>query len=354
MTFTQTLDDYFTELTQADKFSGVVFITQGKIRLYEGAFGLASRSWNIPNRLDMRFDTASITKLFTAVATLQLIDQGHFTLDTSAIEFLGLTDTTISPAVTVYHLLTHTSGIGDDVEEEDGEDYADLWVNKPNYSVTETADFLPQFIHKPPNFPPGEGCRYCNCSFVLLGLMIEKVTGLSYRDYVRQHIFAPAGMADSGFFRMDQVHPNVAEGGDPIRGDDGNIIGWQKNIYSYPPIGSPDGGAHVTAVDLDRFLRAVQSGQLLSPAMTKAFFTPQVHYRDKEGWTMQYGFGLWFYVADDGRIVCYQKEGINAGTSGLIRHFPEQDINVVLLSNMMGGVWQPVWTIHEMIVNGTG
>ena len=295
------------------------------------AYGFASRSWGIPNTLDIRFDTASITKLFTAVATLQLIDQGHITFDTSVINFLGLTGTTISPEVTVYQLLTHTSGIGDDVEEEEGENYEDLWRTKPNYSIKETADFLPQFIHKPPNFPPGQGCRYCNCSFVLLGLLIEKVSGLGYRDYVRQHIFAPAGMADSDFFRMDHVQSNVAEGCDPIRDDDGSIIAWKKNIYSYPPIGSPDGGAHVTSGDLDRFLRAVQSGRFLSPELTTAFFTPQVHYRDKEGWTMQYGYGLWFYVADDGRIVCCQKEGINAGTSGIIRYFPEQDINVVQL-----------------------
>jgi CubicO group peptidase (beta-lactamase class C family) len=151
---------------------------------------------------------------------------------------------------------------------------------------------------------------------------------------------------------MDHVQSNVAEGCDAIRDDDGSIIAWKKNIYSFPPIGSPDGGAHVTPGDLDRFLRAVQSGRFLSPELTTAFFTPQVHYRDKEGWTMQYGYGLWFYVAEDGRIVCCQKEGINAGTSGIIRYFPEQDINVVILSNMMGGVWQPIWKIHEMIING--
>ena len=141
MTFLQMLDDYFAELTQADKFSGVVLITQGQNRLYERAFGLASRSWGIVNTLDIRFDTASITKLFTAVAILQLIDQGHLSFATSAVKFLELTDTTISPEVTIFHLLTDTSGIGDDVEEEDGENYEDLWVTKPNYSVIETARF---------------------------------------------------------------------------------------------------------------------------------------------------------------------------------------------------------------------
>jgi len=302
--------------------------------------------------LETRFDTASITKLFTSVATLQLIDQGLLAPDISAVDFLELPDSAISRNVNVYHLLTHTSGIGDDCEEEAGERYEDLRVSKPNYSVVKTEDFLPQFIHKPPNFPPGQGCRYCNCSFVLLGLMIEKVTGLTYRDYVRKNVFARAGMINSDFLHMDRVHENMAEGNDPIQDKDGNTIGWKKNIYSFPPVGSPDSGAHVTAGDLDRFLRAVKAGKLLSPELTEAFLTPQVHYRDMDDWTMMYGYGLWFYVDGAGETVCYQKEGINAGVSGLVRHFPAQDITVVILANMEGAVWKPVWKVHDMVVAG--
>lgn len=352
MNVTGVLDRYFQELEEQDKFSGVVLITQGKSQLYAGAYGYASRPWRIRNTLGMRFDTASITKLFTSVATLQLIDQGSLAFDTSVIDFLELDGTEISKEVNVFHLLTHTSGIGDDCEEEDGEKYEDLWKTKPNYSVTATADFLPQFIHKPPNFPPGQGCRYCNCSFVLLGLMIEKVTGTTYRDYVRQSIFARAGMVHSDFFRMDQAHENVAQGCDPFRDEKDNVVGWKKNIYSFPPIGSPDSGAYVTADDLDRFLRAVKAGELLSPELTGAFLTPQAHYREMDGWTMMYGYGLWFYVDKSDKVVCYQKEGINAGVSSLIRHFPDQDINVVILSNIVSGVWQPVWKIHEMVIAG--
>jgi CubicO group peptidase (beta-lactamase class C family) len=352
MNATHEIDQYFRELAGESRFSGVVLITQGASRLYAGAFGFASRPWEIANSLDIRFDTASITKLFTSIATLQLVDKGLLALDTSTIDYLGLTRTAISPEVNVFHLLTHTSGIADDAEEEDGEDYADLWIAKPNYSVTSTADFLPQFVQKPANFAPGQGCRYCNCSFVLLGLMIEKATGMTYRDYVRENIFARAGMRHSDFLRMDRVHTQVAEGSDPVRNEAGDVVAWKKNIYSFPPVGSPDSGAHVTAPDIDRFLRAVQAGQMLSPELTQAFLSPQVHYRDMDGWTMKYGFGLWFYVDPAGKIVCYQKEGINAGVSGLIRHFPDQDINVVLLANMEGAVWKPVWKLHEMVVNG--
>src|SRR3989442_10453901 len=105
-----------------------------------------------------------------------------------------------------------------------------------------------QFAHKPPNFPPGQGCRYCNCGYVLLGLLIEKASGLSYRDYVRQHIFAPAVMLHSDFFRMDEVNEDVADGDDLLCDEHGSIVAWKKNIYSFPPIVSTDIAAHNTAI----------------------------------------------------------------------------------------------------------
>jgi CubicO group peptidase (beta-lactamase class C family) len=346
------LDHYLQNLENEELFSGVVLITQGESCLYSGAFGYASRTWKVRNTLQTRFDTASITKLFTSVASLQMIDQGQFDFETRVIEFLGLEGTAISKEVNVFHLLTHTSGIGDDSEEEEGELYEDLWVTKPNYSVTTTADFLPQFIHKPANFPPGKGCRYCNCGYVLLGLMIEKVSGMPYRDYVRENIFAKAQMFHSDFLRLDRVHEDVAEGSDPIHDEAGKLIGWKKNIYSFPPIGSPDGGAFVTASDLDAFLRAVEAGQLLSPESTAAFLTPQVKYREMDNLTMMYGYGLWFDVDKSGEVVCSQKEGVNAGVSGLIRNYPALDINVVLLSNLEDGVWQPIRDIHKLFLSG--
>lgn len=346
------LNHYLQELECQDKFSGVVLITQGAEQVYARAYGYANRAWKIPNTLDVRFDTASITKLFTAVAALQLIERGKLAFDTRVVDLLSLEGTEISPEATIFHLLTHTSGIGDDAEEEAGELYEDLWKTKPNYSVTETVDFMPQFVHKPPNFPPGQGCRYCNCSFVLVGLAIEQITGIKYRDYVRENIFSRAGMAHSDFLSMDLVCENVAEGCDPIRDEAEHVIGWKKSIYSYPPVGSPDSGAYVTAGDLDRFLRAVQAGQLLSPELTADFLTPQVHCRDQPEWTLKFGYGLEFHFNRSGRMVFYQKDGINAGVSGIMRYFPQYDINVVLLSNMMDGVWEPVWKIHELVVAG--
>jgi CubicO group peptidase (beta-lactamase class C family) len=348
----ESLHQIFKQREAANKFSGVVLITRTNQEIYSAAFGYASRAWKIRNTLNTRFDTASITKLFTTVAILQMIDKNLLSFDTGVVGYLDLVGTKISNEVNVYHLLTHTSGIGDDCEEEDGELYEDLWKTKPNYSVRETRDFLPQFIDKEPNFAPGKGCRYCNCSFILLGLMIEKSTGLSYRDYVREYIFRKANMSHSDFFDLGQVNEDIAEGCDPIFNDHGEITGWKRNIYSFPTIGSPDSGAYVTAGDLDRFLRSIHSGKFLSQELTTDLLKPHAFYREKDGWTMKYGFCFWFYMDKDEKIVCYQKEGTNAGVSSVMRYFPEQDINVIILSNMEDGVWEPIWEIHEMIVAG--
>jgi len=346
------LDRYLRSLDASDAFSGVVRITVGGDERFAGAYGFASRAWRVPNTLDTRFDTASTTKLLTAVATLQQVDAGVFGLDTSAVGYLGLEGTAISPDVTVRHLLTHTSGIGDDADEEAGESYEAIWQVRPSYSVLEAVDFLPQFVHRPPNFAPGDGCRYNNCGYVLLGMMVERATGRAYRDVVREDVFVPAGMFDSDFLRMDRVNERLAEGADPIHDDAGTIVGWKRNIYTYPPVGSPDSGADVTAPDLDRFMRAVLDGRLLSPELTAAFLAPQVVWRIRDGWVQHFGYGPWFRVNGDGVLVFLEKEGINVGASCVLRHYPGRDVTVVVLSNLERGAWDPRDVVHEMVMAG--
>jgi len=343
------VEELLRELEATDKFSGVVGVTQGDQELLLDAFGYASRTWSIPATLETRFDTASITKLFTAVATLQLVEHGTFTLDTSMTEYLGLEETRISSTVTPYHLLTHTSGIADDADEEAGERYEDVFRERPNYSVLETADYLPQFIGKPPNFAPGEGCRYCNVGYVLLGLMIERATGSTYREYVAEHVFARAAMNQSGFFRMDVVEPGVAEGVEAIELEDAGVVGWRRNIYSYPPIGGPDGGAHVTVGDLLSFHRAVVEGRLLGPAMTAELLSPKVRHGARGTGSHWMGFGFEFETNADAAVRCYYKEGVNVGVSGMLRHYPISDITCAVLAVGENAAWKPLEAIDGVV-----
>ena len=345
----RSVESLLHELEAADRFSGVVGVELGDRQLLLDAYGYASRTWNIPTTIETRFDTASITKLFTAVATLQLVEQGAFALETSVIGYLGLEGTGISPAVTPYHLLTHTSGIADDADEEAGERYEDLFHERPNYSVIETADYLPQFVGKPPNFAPGEGCRYCNAGYVLLGLMIERAAGSTYRDYVAEHVFAPAGMNRSGFLRMDIVEPDVAEGVEAIEDGNGVIRGWRRSIYSYPPIGGPDSGAYVTVGDLLRFHRVVTDGRLLGPALTAELLSPKARHGALGAGSHLMGFGFEFETDADDVVRCYWKEGVNVGVSGMLRHYPAQDITLAVLAVGENAAWSPIEAIDEAV-----
>lgn len=346
------LDGWLRARADADQFSGVVLVRHGTEEVFAGAYGWASRRWPIPVRMGMRFDTASITKLFTSVAALQLVDRGLLSLDASITGLVDLAGTTISDAVTIRHLLLHTSGIADDADEEADEDYEALWIDKPCYSVTETRHFLPQFVHKPPNFAPGEGCRYCNVGYILVGLAIEEITGASYRDQVRRAVFGPAGMSASDFYDRREPAPDVVEGWEPVT-EDGRITGWRQNIFSYPPIGSPDGGAHVTAADLVRFLQAVRAGELLSPELTAQFLTPQVlHHVADDGLEMWNSLGLAFIRYPDGTLRNFFKDGITPGVSGIINHYPAAGLDVVVLSNSSEGAWEPVAEIRRRVTGG--
>jgi CubicO group peptidase (beta-lactamase class C family) len=308
---------------RASGFTGVVVVRHAGATVFDRAYGYASPRWQVPNTVNTRFDTASITKLFTSVAVLQQVGAGCLDLDASIHRYVELSGTTISGAVTLRHLLTHTSGIADDADEDAGEVYADLFVDTPCYAITETVDFLPQFAQKPALAEPGFQARYCNVSYVLAGLALERIAGESYRSYVTREIFKRAGMTGAGFFDRRDAVPRVAEGWDLVDG------AWRSNIFSYPPIGSPDGGAHASAEDLLIFLDAVRAGQLLTPELTHEFLTPQVA-RDEQ---VRFGFGLEF------RRSTLYKEGSNAGASALLTRYGNADVDAVVLSNTDGAAW---------------
>lgn len=333
---TTALNEFLADI----EFSGVVLVRRGDQTLFESAHGLATQRWNVANALGMRFDSSAITKLFTSVAVLQQVVAGKLDLEASIHDYVDLSDTTIGRDVTLLHLLTHTSGLADDADEEAGEDYADLYVDTPNYSIFDTIDLLPFFAQKEPLEAPGIESHYINAGYVLVGLALEKVTGLSYRDYIERDVFAAAGMKDSGFFDRRDAVPNVAEGWD--QAEDGS---WESNIYKAPPIGGPDTGAYVTAEDLLRFLHALRVGVLLNPEYTSEFFTPQVEH-DEETF---YGLGLEFDMNEDGSVRSYFKDGISAGASGILRHYLEEGIDVVVLSNAEEGAWDVIRELDERL-----
>lgn len=319
------------------EYSGTLLVSSGDETVYSAVNGFAHKGFLMPNHLDTKFDCASVTKTFTAAAILLLVERDLLHLDDRIADIIDLEGTEISKDVTIEHLLTHTSGIADDADEEAGEDYDALFIDKPNYSIRQCRDFLPQFAYKPANFAPGTNVRYNNCAFVLLGLAIEQVTGKGYREYVMEHIFEACGMHNSRFCAMDEVNPNTAEGYIKETDADGNLVKWRKNIYSYPPIGTADGGAYTTVGDLATFLRAVQEERLLSPELSKLFLSPHCgHTRAHRHGTWRMGYAFEFVEDEAGKTLCMYKDGMNAGVEAMFSYYPTLNLSVNLLSNENG------------------
>ena len=249
--------------------------------------------------------------MFTAVAVLQLVEAGKLELHTRVVGYLGLEDTTLPEEVTVYHLLTMTSGLADWFDESgDWEaDWAALRREHPLYLFRRHEDYVPLFVNKPPVAKVG-GHHYNNAGYILLGLMIEKASGMSYFDFVRRHIFERARMTRSDFLALEAVDAEVAEGYVPVM-DDGAVTGWKKNIYLATPEGAADGGATSTVDDLERFATALREGRLLSPEMTREMLTPKVLEDDEpfRGYTWKYGYGLFFLLDEQDQIVRWGHTG---------------------------------------------
>jgi CubicO group peptidase (beta-lactamase class C family) len=207
-------------------------------------------------------------------------------------------------------------------------------------------------MNKPPVFPVGERHQYNGAGFILLGLVIEKLSGLSYFDYVRRHIFEKALMKRSDFSALDDVHEEVAEGYIPITGRDEEISGWKKNIYSTTPEAAADGGATSTVDDLCRFSRALRGGQLLSEKWTQEMLTPKVLERTERlrGYTWKYGYGNFFLLDDSDQIVRWGHTGEEDGVSCRLYYYPKQNLDVVILGNQSWCAGSLAWEIHDLIL----
>ncbi|HZB47766.1 MAG TPA: serine hydrolase domain-containing protein [Mycobacteriales bacterium] len=323
------LDARLQELAGTRDYSGIARITGPDGVLFEGCYGLADRAAGVPVTPATRFGLASFTKMFTAVALLDQVRAGRAAVHSRVVDLLPSErrPATLDPAVTLHHLLTHTSGIADYAEEEGDEavDYAELWADRPVQRFCRPADFLPLFGDLPPYRPPGGPWRYCNAGYVLLGLVIEELAGAPYTDVVVERVFGPAGMADSGFFRLDEVHPHLAVGHLRPSGPGGV---WRTNVYSVPVVGGADGGAQCTAADLDRFLRRLDDGTLLGRELTAQLLTP--HVQILPGWDMGYGV-----------LLQPDRWGHGGGDPGLemkAYRMPGPDATVVALCNVEGVV----------------
>lgn len=252
---------YLEEQTRADEFSGAVLLARaGKILLQE-AYGFASKEYEYRNRIDTKFSLGSINKVFTQTAICRLMQQSKLAPnDVLGKHLPDYPNGEAAAQVTIHHLLTHRSGIGDIFNEK--------YEATPKSKIRTLQDYLALFANEPLLFAPGTQQRYSNGGYIVLGLIIEKVSGQNYFDYVREHVYQPAGMPNAASYEMDEAVSNLATG--YTRNARATANGERtKNIYTKPARGSSAGGGYATLVDMYNFSTALLDNKLLESKYTE-------------------------------------------------------------------------------------
>jgi len=323
----QDIESIISQWNKDGGFSGVVSVYSGNKPVLEQAYGFANRSDKIPNAVDTRFAIASGTKILTAAAICRLVDDGLLSFDTPLKECLDLDFPNYHPGITIHHLLTHSSGITSYFEEDVNPDYEALWKEVPMYRMRAPRDFLPLFRHKQMKFEPGERYDYNDGGYILLGLVIEAVSGMGYREFVTERIMRPAGMVDSGFFATDRLPPRTAHGYIRVPEDDS----WRTNIFAVPVVGGSDGGVYATAADIASFWHKLLGSELLSESMTGKMLSPCIEAKG-EGEDVFYGYGVFIQKRRDD-ILAYFICGEDPGVSFLSAVYPGHDMALTVLAN---------------------
>lgn len=312
-------------------FSGVVLVTQHDQTLAAAACGHSNVAEERINQLNTRFGIASGSKLFTAVSICQLVEQGKLSFDGKVLEVLHEQKFPLfSPEITVHQLLTHSSGIPDYFDEEVMDDFAALWKDIPMYTLRRPGDFLPLFGSLPMKCSPGGRFHYNNAGYIMLSLVVEAVSGMNFTDYVEQHIFQPCGMQDSGYFALDALPANTALG--YIDSETGENI---SNIYSIPVVGGGDGGAFVTAADMQKLWTCLLGHKLLQPETTALLLTPHIH-EDEDTY---YGYGVWISIRN-GEVLKYHLMGSDPGVSFRSAVYPTSGVTFTALCNRSRGTYR--------------
>jgi CubicO group peptidase (beta-lactamase class C family) len=230
-------------------------LARGDRPVFQQAYGVADRATNRPNNLETAFNLGSINKVFTQIAIMQLAAAGKISLDSTLGKYWpDYPNQEVARKVTIRQLLRHTSGIGGNI--------FDPPVSGRRNDIRGLKDYLPLFVNAPMQFEPGARNAYSNAGYLVLGLLVERLSGEDYYSYVREHIFEPAGMTRTGSFAVDSLPPNTAIGytrGDEDAPADAPV---HSNASELPGRGSSAGGGYSTAQDLMKFLEALRERRI--------------------------------------------------------------------------------------------
>nr|WP_239558664.1 serine hydrolase [Peribacillus deserti] len=331
--------DRITRIQDENDFSGSVYVKEGEKVLADISFGFANRSEQIKNQNNTRYGIASGSKLFTAISICQLVEQGKISFHSPLKNCLDMNFPYFDNSVTIHQLLTHTSGIPDYFDEDIMDDFEELWIQNPMYHIRQLKDFLPLFQNESMKSPAGRGFHYNNAGYILLGLVIEQVSGLAFSEYVKKYIFEKVSM-DSGYFEMDSLPERTALG--YVDHADGK---WKTNVYSLPAKGGSDGGAYVTAKDMVRLWEALMNDQLLNKEITNQLLTPHTRVDD----TTSYGYGLWMKT-EKNSVSKYLLMGYDPGVNFRAVFYPNTSLKIIVCSNNSGGAFDIISGIEDELI----
>lgn len=347
------IETLISDYSNKGVFSGNILVKEKGESVVKLSKGLANRDWSIKNNITTKFRVASLSKMFTAVAILTLIDQKKITLETQVKAILGDIESTIPEKLTVFQLLTHTSGLRDYYDESTGYEGWDVFVdNNTLHKLVTNKDFADLFINLEPENEPGTKYKYNNGGYILLAMVIEKIEGQSFESYVKQEVFEPLGMIDTFYGRLDHVQKNTAEGYTKQYNQADEMIGWMKNIYEAIPASAGDGGATTTVDDLFRFYDGIRSGALLSETSREHFFSAHVvdELEGYLGYDWKYGFAQ-MIIEKDEEIIRMGHTGEEAGVSCRYYYYPKIQVDVIILGNQDGAAGKLGWDIHHIIMD---
>ena len=316
------LEHFLQNLVAQDRFSGVVLMAKEGKPFFEKAYGYADRDKKIPNDMDTKFRIGSMNKMFTSVAIAQLVQQGKLQyMDTVAKLLPDYPDKDAAAKITVHELLTHTSGLGDFFGPE---------FDQKKDNLRELKDYLQFFAGKPLRFEPGKGWAYSNAGMIVAGLIVERVSGQNYFDYVREHVYKPAGMKDSDSYEKTKPQPDQSVG---YTKKDGK---WISNYDTLPLMGSSAGGGDSTAPDLLRFDQSLRGHKLLNAELTSTITTGKVNASSES----RYGYGFGETLVDGKRVVGHS--GGAPGMNSTLDMYWDSGYTVIVLANLDPPVAQQV------------
>jgi len=308
------VDSYIQTQMQRQHIPGLTLavVTNG-VMLKTTAYGLANVELGVPTRTDTVFQIQSVTKTFTATAVMMLVGEGKLSVeDKLTAHFDGLPESWAG--ITVRHLLTHTSGIKD-------------FINEPTVDLRK--DIIPEDVidslrGRPLNFPPGENYAYSNTGYHLLGMIIRKVTGKTWDEFLRERVFAPLGMKDTRVISWSEIITNRASG---YGWDDGQL----RNGYFIAPtiLGYAGGGLRSTVLDLAKWDAALCSEKLLKQATLEQMWTPAKLNNAKDS---TYGFG-WATETVHGHRLISHTGSHSTGFKSALARFVDDKLTVIVLTN---------------------